>query len=160
MQIELDEERRTRTGVVVSATHPTLGPLYWEFVSERSVGGPDYYSISTSMARALLLVPGWRETTQSSYYGGHLSQVIRNQAREYRDPEYWGVDLVVELEDGLASLQAKSNQNEIEFLAWLRAAEWIDVPGPTVVEELVDHGFMQEWEVVSFNPPTSIQVLA
>ncbi len=160
MQIERDEERRTRTGVVVSATHPSLGPLYWEFVSERSVGGPDYFSISTSMERALLLQPGWRETSDLSYYGGHLSQVIRNQAREYRDPEYWGVDLVVELEDGLASLQARSNQTEIEFLAWLRAAEWIDVPGPTVIEELVDHGSLVEWEVVSFTPPTTIQALA
>lgn len=160
MQIVLDEEHRTRTGVVVSATHPILGPLYWEFVSERSVGGPDYYSISASMARALLLEPGWRDTSDFHYYGGHLSQVIRNQAREYRDPEYWGVELVVELEDGLASLHAESNQTEIEFLAWLRAAEWTDVPGPTVVEELVDHGFMEEWEVVSFTPPTPIQAPA
>ncbi|MBX9405604.1 hypothetical protein K5E40_07895 [Pseudomonas baetica] len=160
MPIERDDERRTRTGVVVSATHPTLGPLYWEFVSERSVGGPDYYSISTSMARALLLEPGWRETSDFRYYGGHLSQVIRNQAREYRNPEYWGVDLVVELEDGLASLQAQSDQTEIEFLAWLRTAEWIDVPGPTVIEELVDHGFMEEWEVLSFTLPKPIQAPA
>lgn len=158
MQIELDDDRRTRTGVVVSATHPALGPLYWEFVSERSVGGPDYYSISTSMARALLLEPGWRETSALRYFGGHLSRVFKDQAREYRDPEYWGVDLVVELEDSLASLQAKSNQTEIEFLAWLRAAEWIDVPGPTVIEELIDHGFMEDWEVVSFTPPSAIQV--
>ncbi len=31
---------RQRTGVVIMAVHPALGPLYWEFVSEASVGGP------------------------------------------------------------------------------------------------------------------------
>ena len=153
MEEALDMTTRARTGVVVTATHPTLGKLYWECVSEASVGAPDYYSISASVTHALLLDADWRSTS-FKYYGDHVSLVLREQASEIRDPEYWGCELKVEFSAGLAALHAKSGQTEEAFLAWLRAAEWADAPGPIRVEHLIDHGYIHEWELHSQTLPT------
>lgn len=150
-----NDEVRTCSGVVISTTHPVLGTLYWEFVSEASVGAPDYYSISKSMERALLLEPGWREIDRG-FHADHIRQVLREQVGEYSDPEHSGVELTIVLEGDLACLQADSGQSEEQFLAWLKAAEWVDVPGATRIEHLVDHGFFSEWEVQSQTfPPTA-----
>ncbi|WP_202942749.1 hypothetical protein [Alteromonas macleodii] len=143
---------RTRTGVVVTAHHPKLGPLYWTYVSEASVGGPDFYSISRSMAQALLLEADWREKDKA-LYGGHLQIVLRQQASVYRDREYWGVDEKVVFEGDLDGLQKESGQSEEEFFAWLQVADWLDAPGPTRIEHLVDHGYFESWELSSQTYP-------
>lgn len=154
---EIDDNVRTRTGVVVSATHPALGPLYWELISEASVGGPDYYSITTSMGGALLLDESWRSTCDFACYGGHIKRVLREHAREYRDPEYWGVDLMIDFDHRLGALHAMSGQTEAEFVQWLRDAEWMDTPGPVRVEHLEDHGYIHEWELHSQTLPGCVQ---
>lgn len=139
---------RIRTGVVVTAHHPTLGPLYWELLSEASVGAPDFHSVSQNIERALLLEPDWREKDRG-FYGDHLQRVLREQASVYRDREYWGVDVKIIFEGNLASLHEKSGQSEEDFLAWMQTVEWVDVPGPSRVEHLVDHGYFEEWEAAS-----------
>lgn len=150
-----NDEVRTCSGVVVSTTHPVLGALYWEYVSEASVGGSDYYSISRKMDRALLLEPGWRESDQG-FHGDHIKRVLREQVSEFSDANYQDVDLTIVFEGALACLQAESGQSEEQFLTWLKAAEWEDVPGPTRIEHLVDHGFVYEWVVQSQTfPPTA-----
>lgn len=149
---------RTRTGVVVTTTHPTLGAVYWEYVSEASVGGPDYLSLSTSMSRALLLEPGWRSTSDLRRHGDHVQHVIRDQVERstITDDEHGDWELI-EFEDGLGNLYANSGQTEEEFLAWLKAAVWFDAPGPVRIEHLIDHGYFMEWEVHSQTMPAGIQ---
>lgn len=123
------EETRTRTGVVVSATHPTLGPLYWHFSDESSVGGPDYYGITDRIDLAFLLDEGWRETRSFKIHGDHISRVLR------------------ELEED-CGLHSKAGQTFDEFREWLRSAPWADEPGPARDERLVDHGYFYTWETM------------
>lgn len=142
---------RTRTGVVVTATHPAVGPLYWYFVSEASVGGPDFYSLTDNLDRAYLLDAGWREDKLLSRCGDHMAAVLRDrdqvgQIGGYDDHgQEWSQ---IELEGPLATFLRRSGQTAEEFVEWLRSAEWVDVPGPVRVERLVDHGFFCEWERV------------
>lgn len=145
---------RTRTGVVVTATHPVIGPIYWEQVTEVSVGGPDYRSLSTSMERALLLEPGWREGSCNWVHSHHLNSVIRAEVSQATLHDEVDGDWVhTEFEGGLADLHAISGQTAEEFIAWLKAAEWVDAPGPTRIEHLIDHGYFSEWEIESQTMP-------
>lgn len=142
---------RTRTGVVVSASHPVLGPIYWYFVSEASVNGPDFYSVTDSIERARMFDTGWREGASFRYYGDHMAQVLRDddqieQFGGYDDEGEIFTDIA--LNGPLDGLQRKSGQSVEDFLAWLRAAVWVDVPAPVRVERLVDHGYSSEWELV------------
>lgn len=142
---------RTRTGVVVTSSHPSLGPLYWYMVSEASVGGPDFYSITDSIERALLLDAGWREGSSLNYYGDHIAKLLRDtdQIEEIGgfDDEF-GEWSEINLNGPIATLQRKSGQTTEDFLEWLKAAEWANETGPTRVERRVDLGFSFEWEVV------------
>ncbi|MHC5194869.1 hypothetical protein ACYSUW_14040 [Pseudomonas frederiksbergensis] len=152
-------EVRTRTGVVVMATHPAVGPLYWFFVSEASVNGPDYYSLTDCIDSAYLLDAGWREGKRSSPYGDHIAVVLRDweQVRQiggYDDDGHeWSQ---VELEGPLATFQKRSGQTAEAFVEWLRSAEWVDIPGPARVERLVDHGYFYEWEQVEGTAEDSV----
>lgn len=138
---------RQRTGVVITAVHPTLGPLYWEFVSEASVGGPDYHSITTRIDRALLLDPDWRTTSTFRLHSNHMERVLRDQVTvvDDCDPD-GGPWSQIDFEGELSALHSQSGQSDEEFLDWMRSAEWGDTPGPVVIERLVDHGYYYEWE--------------
>ncbi|HCF2896479.1 TPA: hypothetical protein NID31_006619, partial [Pseudomonas aeruginosa] len=138
---------RQRTGVVITAVHPTLGPLYWEFVSEASVGGPDYHSITTRIDRALLLDPDWRTTSTFRLHSNHMERVLRDQVTvvDDCDPD-GGPWSQIDFEGELSALHSQSGQSDEEFLDWIRSAEWGDTPGPVVIERLVDHGYYYEWE--------------
>ncbi|MGF6282259.1 hypothetical protein ABH908_000256 [Pseudomonas frederiksbergensis] len=142
---------RTRTGVVVTSSHPSLGPLYWRFVSEASVGGPDFYSITDSIEQALLLDAGWRNGTSPNYYGGHIALMLRDkdQIEEIGgfDDEF-GEWAEINLSGPVSWLRRRSGQTAEDFLAWLKKAEWVDVPGPARLEQLVDLGFSFEWQQV------------
>jgi hypothetical protein len=147
----VSEQVRTRTGVVVSACHPILGPLYWFFVSEASVNGPDYYSITDSIGGARMFDIGWREGSSFRYYGNHIEQVLRDSDDIERFGGYddQGEEFSeIDLSGSLGDLHKKSGQSVEDFLEWLRAAKWIDVPAPARVERLVDHGYRSEWELV------------
>jgi hypothetical protein len=125
------DEVRTRTGVVVMATHPAIGALYWYFVSEASVNGPDLYSLTDNLDRAYLLDAGLR-----SRCGEHMAAVLRDRDQIYLIGGYddqgneWSQ---MELEGPLATLQRRSGQTPEEFVEWLRSAEWVDIPGPARV---------------------------
>lgn len=145
------DDIRTRTGVVVTATHPAVGPLYWYFCSEASVNGPDFYSLTDCIDRAYLLDAGWREGRLFSCYGDHMAVLLRDrdqvsQIGGYDDQGHEWSQL--ELEGPLATLQRRSGQTPEEFVEWLRSAEWVDIPGPARIERLVDHGYFCEWERV------------
>lgn len=141
---------RTRSGVVVAATHPTVGPVYWQFSDESSVGGPNYYSLTTSIDKAVLLDVGWREE-KYFYHRDHMAKVLRDgdqiQEGQGHDEEF-GEWSFIELGGGVGEIHRKSGQTEADFLVWLRAAEWVDTPGPTRTETLVDNGYSYSWEVV------------
>ncbi|MCP1652303.1 hypothetical protein [Pseudomonas nitroreducens] len=138
---------RQRTGVVITAVHPTLGPLYWEFISEASVGGPDYHSITAHIDRALLLAADWRLTPTFKLHSNHMTRVLRDQVTVVDDYDtdggHWSQ---IDFDGELSALHSQSGQSDKEFLEWIRSAEWCDIPGPVVVETLVDHGYFYEWE--------------
>lgn len=123
------DETRVRTGVVVTAIHPVLGPLYWRFSDESSVGGQDYYGITNRIDLAFLLDEGWRETKSFKIHGDHISRVLR-------ELEEW---------DGL---HRNASQTFEQFREWLRSAVWTDQPGPERKERLVDQGYFFAWEEI------------
>lgn len=141
---------RTRSGVVVTAMHPTVGPVYWHFVDESSVGGPNYRSLTTSIDKALLLDAGWR-VEKYFYHRDHMANVLRDrdqiQEGQGHDEEF-GEWSFIDLGGGVGEIHRKSGQTEADFLVWLRDAVWVDVPGPTRIETLVDDGYSYSWEVV------------
>ncbi|PBM80184.1 hypothetical protein [Pseudomonas aeruginosa] len=147
---------RQRTGVVIMAVHPALGPLYWEFVSEASVGGPDYHSITTRIDRALLLAPDWRTSSTFRLHSNHMERVLRDQVTvvDDFDPD-GGPWSQIDFEGELSALHSQSGQSDKEFLDWIRSAEWGDAPGPVVIERLVDHGYFYEWERSSMSDALS-----
>ncbi len=124
------EKVRHRTGVVVTASHPRLGEVYWRFVSEASVNGPDFHGITCCIDAAVLLEEGWRDGNLFLIHGHHISMVIR------------------ELETKGDRLLEESGQSADEFCAWLRSAVWTDKAGQVRLEHLVDHGFFSVWEPV------------
>lgn len=143
-----NDKVRTRTGVVVTATHPAVGPLYWYFVSEASVNAPDYYSLTDCLEHAHLLDTGWRDAKGRSRCDRHVAEILSDPDQVgliggYDDQGHeWSQ---IELGGPLADFLKRSSQSAEEFIAWLRSAEWIDIPGPACVERLVDHGFFSEW---------------
>lgn len=148
---EIHGQIRTRTGVVVTSSHPSLGPLYWRYVSEASVGGPDFYSITDSLSQAMLLDAGWREGSLLNLYGDHIAKLMRDTDQIEvigGEDEEFGEWSETNLSGPVGRLQRMSGQTVEEFLAWLKAAEWVDVTGPARVEKLVDLGFSSEWQTV------------
>jgi hypothetical protein len=142
---------RTRTGVVVTSSHPSLGPLYWRYVSEASVGGPDFHSITDSIEQAFLLDAGWREGTSFNLYGDHIVKMLRDKDQiediSGVDDEF-GEWAEINLSGPASWLQRRSGQKAEDFLAWLKTAVWVDVAGPARVERLVDLGYSFEWQQV------------
>ncbi|MDF9778907.1 hypothetical protein [Pseudomonas baetica] len=154
---------RTRTGVVVMATHPAIGAIYWDFVSEASVNGPDFYSLTDNLDRAYLLDAAWREHKGLSRCGDHIASVLRDPDQitligGYDDQGHEWSEMA--LEGPLASFQKRSGQTAEEFVEWLRSAEWVDIPGPARVERLVDHGYFYEWERVEGTAEDSVALAA
>lgn len=128
---------RLRTGVVVTAVHPVLGRLFWCFVDESSVNGNDYYGFTAHIERAVLLDRNWRTSRyDSSRHQNHVSWAI-NQLE--RDEDMW---------------YEKSGQSKKEFYAWLKSADWYDMPVPARAEYLVDLGYFYEWESYTPDIPT------
>lgn len=123
------KEVRIRSGVVVSAIHPTLGALYWYYSDESSVGGPDYYGLTDRPYRALLMDTGWR----TGRHRDHVSMVVR------------------ELEDD--DWHTNAGQSREQFVDWLRQAHWVDEVALHRAERLADHGYFYEWEEFSPDPP-------
>lgn len=144
----LNDRIRERTGSVITSDHPTLGPLYVEYVSEYSVGGPDYYSLSLSMERAMILEPGWASNRDQPHVAV-IASIMRDQAVEYADDD----NHIVELKGGLAVLHAYSGQCVLEFLDWLKSARWAEAPGPVRIEHLIDQGYFSEWQTLSQTYP-------
>ncbi|MFJ7794545.1 hypothetical protein [Pseudomonas sp. NPDC096950] len=132
---------RARTGVVVTAHHPQLGSLYWRYVSEASVGGPDFYGITADIKSAVLLEENWRTfAPRTGTQHDHVARVLRE----------------IDVDDDLACidfLNQRAHQTVCEFRQWLSSAEWVDVAGPPCIEQCVDHGFFYEWENVAMGEP-------
>lgn len=132
---------QARTGVVVTAQHPALGSLYWRYVSEASVGGPDFYGITADIEKALLLDEDWRTSAPNQVsHRDHVARVLRE----------------IDINDDLVCidyLNKRSDQTLIEFRHWVASAEWVDVAGPSCIEQCVDHGFFCEWEKVARGDP-------
>jgi hypothetical protein len=131
------ETMRFRSGVVVTATHPKAGPLYWYFSDESSVNGPDFYGITDRIDSALLLDEGWRQGYLHRRHGNHVSMVLTMLDEEPRCLRVAGKDI----------------GSDSEFREWMRSAEWVDKKGPTRFEQLHDHGYCHEWEVCDLPLP-------
>lgn len=138
--------QRTQQGVVVSATHPALGRLYWSFISGADHNAPDYYSITQELDTALLLPYGWREKGHLAQHRSHVSKTICDEA------EYQGVQCakdVMYLGGMLGNLQKRSGQSPAEFASWLEVATWADEEAPACVQYLTNFngliGYAPEW---------------
>lgn len=121
-----------QTEVVVSATHPVLGKLYWYYSWGGDTNSPDYHGLCQDPQWALLLPAGWR---QHDYLGWahkyHLNKSFDedDQYGDYSvefDEETGGDE--VRLTGKLAKLQLKSGQSVEDFLNWVFNTAWEDEP--------------------------------
>jgi hypothetical protein len=121
-------EFRVRTGVVVSAKHPTRGPLYWYYSDESSVGGPDYYGITDQVRHALILDIDWRTGGCFRNHSDHIRRVLADH------------------DEGCDGWTETAGETRDDFHEWLKTAPWLDQPAPPRMEQLVDHGYSYSWE--------------
>ncbi|EKT4532170.1 hypothetical protein [Pseudomonas asiatica] len=124
--------------VVICASHPTLGPVYWCFTDGADHNAPSCYTLTTNRESALTLRKGWREGIIAWNHRDHMAKVM---ADENQFLETYDLD---ESEDGswttatilggmLKALQERSGQSPEGFSAWLTEAAWLD-------EEVQDDG--------------------
>lgn len=91
-------------------------------------------------------------------YGDHIAKLMRDTDQIEvigGEDEEFGEWSETNLSGPVGRLQRKSGQTVEEFLAWLKAAEWVDVTGPARVEKLVDLGFSSEWQTVEVEADAS-----
>lgn len=99
-------QRRVRGAHVVSAIHPVLGPLYWNFVSNADCNAPDYYGLTQHIDQALRVAGDWRK----SNFGQRQHEFTRAK--------------------GLYPLAAEYGVSRSEVYGWLQTAQWESVPAP------------------------------
>lgn len=146
---------RVSTGVNVSAMHPTLGPLYWQFLSGAECNSPDFYGITDDVEDegVLILSRTWRDGPQAFMHRSHMGQILNDDdlisynLNEFGEPldedgcefdEHGDPIMVTTLHGVLRIYQEKSGQSVAEFLNWLRRAEWVDTPSPQRARYLED----------------------
>jgi hypothetical protein len=140
--------KRVSGGVNVSATHPTLGPVYWLFASGADCNSADFYSLTDDLeADSLLALPrNWRDSGLAVMHRGHMGEVwgdtgqISYNLNEFGEPldetgvievdQFGEPTLDTTLHSLLKSLQERSGQTVEEFVDWMRKAVWVDVPAP------------------------------
>lgn len=139
---------RASGGVNVSATHPTLGPVYWLFASGADCNCPDFYSLTDDLEDdSLLTLPrNWRDGSLAVMHRRHMGEVwgdtgqISYNLNEFGEPldetgvievnQHGDPILVSTLHGLLRLLQERSGQTVEEFVDWMRNAVWVDVPAP------------------------------
>lgn len=147
--------KRVTTGVNVSATHPTLGPLFWCFISNSDCNAPDHYGITDSAQdeSTMTFKQGWREGDHAWMHRGHMGRVLNDEDQistsfnEYGEPDpdvehehdpHGNAIMITTLHGCLSRYQERSGQTVDEFVDWLRKAAWIDVPAPSRAMYLQD----------------------
>lgn len=130
--------------VVVSATHPVLGKLYWYYSWGGDTNSPDYHGLCRHSRWALSLPADWRQDDYLGWlHGRHLRKSFDENdeygdyAEEF-DEETGGVDAV--LSGQMEELQLKSGQSVDDFVHWVFNAKWEDEPytGPREEEDDID----------------------
>ncbi|PMU23003.1 MULTISPECIES: hypothetical protein [unclassified Pseudomonas] len=127
--------------VLVSSVHPTLGALYWVYTSNGDCNYPDHYTFTDWDELATRFPHYWREHEHLRWvHGRHISQVFNSNDpygdyAEVEDDET-GETLQRSLSGMLAGLHEKSGQSVMEFIQWMKKADWVDVPAPA--RELFD----------------------
>jgi len=133
----MTETTQRHTAVVVTAHHPTLGPLYWYFFNEASVTSPDFYGITDTVQTALLLDKDWRDAAHFSRHSQHIALVL---AELDSDPSHSCIN----------GLNRKAGESIDEFREWMRSADWIDAAIPVPV---VKHATISQWEALPNERP-------
>lgn len=127
--------------VLVSTVHPTLGALYWVYTSNGDCNFPDHYTITDWSELATRLPDYWRDHEHLRWvFGRHIGKTL-NPSDPYGDyaeveDEETGELLEQSMSGMLGDLQRKSEQSPREFVRWLIAADWVDVPAPA--REVID----------------------
>lgn len=118
--------------VVVSATHPFLGALFWCFFDGSDHNAPNCYTITNRLEDALTLRKGWREGIMAWHYRDHVAKVMGDedqfdQSYDLDTSEDGTWAQVTTLGGMLKTLQERSGQDVEVFANWLAGAVWLDV---------------------------------
>lgn len=138
----MDEiETDTAGYVVVVAEHPVIGRVFWAYFDESNVNAPDYFGFTLSIQSASWIPIGWRNDRNLSGGGGsrglaawqaHIFlHTIFDEHRlgsEYRADFDAAGKLTDRLLGGLEQLRLQSKQSTQDFIRWIWATEWSDVP--------------------------------
>lgn len=121
--------------VVISASHPTLGPVYWCFVDGSDHNAPNCYTLTTNLEDAMARRKGWREGIMAWNHNNHMIELILDSEQfleEHNIDETgdctWSTTIT--LGGALKSLQQRSGQDVYAFSEWLTNATWLDVEAP------------------------------
>jgi hypothetical protein len=139
---QMDEiETDTAGYVVVVAEHPVIGRVFWAYFDESNVNAPDYFGFTLSIQSASWIPIGWRNDRNLSGGGGsrglaawqaHIFlHTIFDEHRlgsEYRANFDAAGKLTDQLLGGLEQLRLQSKQSTQDFIRWIWATEWSDVP--------------------------------
>lgn len=127
-----------QTTVVISAIHPTLGPVYWCFVDGSDHNASNCYTLTTSLEYAMTLRKGWREGIMAWSHRDHMNKLMLDteqfqQEHDIDETRNCTWSTTTTLGGHLKSLQLRSGQNVDAFTAWLTSAAWLDVEAPGAV---------------------------
>ncbi|MBW8832388.1 MAG: hypothetical protein JF606_23905 [Burkholderiales bacterium] len=126
--------------VVIGATHPVLGPVYWHFTDGSDCNSADFYSLTTSAEGALRLQRGWRNKEYLfSRWRSFMSRMIIDNTieldyelhgplREDDECELRVID--ARLTNHLAELERDAAGAPGAFCEWLDSAQWLDLAAP------------------------------
>ncbi|MBI6882622.1 hypothetical protein [Pseudomonas putida] len=119
--------------VLVSATHPVIGPLYWCHIPKDEHCPTDHFTVTDWADCGLKLPFGWRaQEDLSAAHIKHIENVIDplSEDSDYQEIRCSRASDAVErqLSGTLARLQGKSGQTVDQFVAWLIRADWKDTP--------------------------------
>lgn len=113
----------TVESVAIAAHHPVLGWVYRVYVDESACNAADYYGITTEAAHATTVVPTWRTSLGlSNSLGDRFIDRLMSSTGSSDDRMY----------GHLLDLQQKSGQAPRDFYVWMRLAEWVDRPAPSL----------------------------
>lgn len=125
--------------VVICASHPTLGPVYWCFTDGADHNAPSCYTLTTNRENALTLPKGWRDSIMAWNHRDHMAKVMADEDQfletydlDESDDGAWETATI--LGGMLKVLQERSGQSPNGFSAWLTQAAWLD-------KEVQDEGF-------------------
>lgn len=139
--------KRVTSGVNVAARHPTLGLLFWYFVSNSDCNAPDYYGLSddAECEGTMTFRSGWRTGDHAWMHRSHMGKVLGDEDQisysfnEFGEPDpdvehendaHGNPIMITTLHGRLSDYQERSGQSAEEFINWLRKAVWEDVPAP------------------------------